>query len=137
LFKLSPFVSGVIVIGIQYSAYTAEVYRAGIDALPRGQWEAARALNFSTPDTWRRVVLPQAIPPILPALGNYLISMFKDTPQLLVIGLLGMAGVADSIGSETYEYAEPFVAVGILFVVVSFGCSLIVRRLESRFGRLT
>lgn len=137
LFTLSPFVTGVIVIGIQYSTYLAEVYRAGIDAVPRGQWEAARSLNFKTSDTWRRVVLPQAIPPIFPAMGNYLISMFKDVPQLLVIGLLDMAGEADALGSEFYQYTEPFVAAGIFYVILSFLSSLGVRRLEARFGRLT
>ncbi len=135
--KLSPFLSGIIVIGIQYAAYTAEVYRAGIDAVPTGQWQAARALNFSRADTWRRVILPKAIPPIFPALGNYLISMFKDVPQLLVIGVLGMAGTAQAIGSQTFKYGEPFVAAGIFFVVVSYASSLVVRRLEARFGRLT
>ncbi|MGH3503429.1 MAG: ectoine/hydroxyectoine ABC transporter permease subunit EhuD, partial [Nocardioidaceae bacterium] len=119
-FKLSPFLSGVIVIGIQYAAYTAEVYRAGIDGVPSGQWEAARALNFARVDTWRRVVLPQAIPPIFPALGNYVVSMFKDTPQLLVIGVMEMAATAKAIGSLTYEYGEPFVAAGIFFVVLSY-----------------
>jgi len=134
LFKLSPFVSGIIVIGIQYSTYTSEVYRAGIDGVPAGQWQAARALNFSRTDTWRRVILPQAIPPVLPALGNYLISMFKDTPQLLVIGVLDMVGVAKAIGSENYEYTEPMIAAGIFFIILSFLASLVVRRLESRFG---
>jgi polar amino acid transport system permease protein len=136
LFKLSSFVSGIIVIGIQYSAYTAEVYRAGIDAVPTGQWQAARALNFSPVDTWRRVVLPQAIPPIVPALGNYLISMFKDTPQLLVIGVLDLGGTAYSIGSSSYNYLEAFVAAGMYFLIVSYLSSLAVRRLEARFGQL-
>jgi polar amino acid transport system permease protein len=135
-FKLSSFLSGVIVIGIQYSAYTAEVYRAGIDAVPAGQWQAARALNFSKADAWRRLILPQAIPPILPALGNYLISMFKDTPQLLVIGVLGLGGTAYAIGSSTYSYFEAFVAAGIFFVIISYLASLVVRRLEARFGQV-
>jgi polar amino acid transport system permease protein len=134
--KLSSFISGVIVIGIQYSAYTAEVYRAGIDAVPAGQWQAARALNFSKTDVWRRLILPQAIPPIVPALGNYLISMFKDVPQLLVIGVLGLGGTAYAIGSTTYSYFEAFVAAGIFFVIISYLASLVVRRLEARFGRL-
>jgi len=133
-FRLSPFVSGIIVIGIQYAAYTAEVYRAGIDGVSTGQWQAARALNFSRPDTWRRIILPQAIPPVLPALGNYLISMFKDTPQLLVIGVLGMMGVANAIGSQSFQYTEPTVAAGIFFIVLSYLSSLVVRRLENRFG---
>ncbi|HET7305760.1 MAG TPA: ectoine/hydroxyectoine ABC transporter permease subunit EhuD [Segeticoccus sp.] len=136
-FKLDALLSGIIVIGIQYAAYTAEVYRAGIDAVPAGQWQAARALNFSRADTWRRIILPQAIPPIFPALGNYLISMLKDTPQLLVIGVLGMAGTAQAIGNQTYEYGEPMVVAGIIFVIASYILSLGVRRLEARFGRLT
>lgn len=135
--KFSPFVSGIIVIGIQYAAYTAEVYRAGIEAVPTGQWQAARALNFSAADTWRRVILPQAIPPILPALGNYVISMLKDTPNLLVIGVMGMAGVAHQIGGFNYKYGEAFVVVGIFFIVLSYVSSLVVRRLEARFGRIT
>ncbi|MGH3412637.1 MAG: ectoine/hydroxyectoine ABC transporter permease subunit EhuD [Marmoricola sp.] len=134
LFKLSPFVSGIIVIGIQYSAYTAEVYRAGIDGVPSGQWQAARALNLSQADTWRRIILPQAIPPVLPALGNYLISMFKDTPQLLVIGVLEMMGVVTNIGSQTYKYTEPIVAAGMFFIILSFLSSLLVRRMERPGG---
>lgn len=133
-FKLSPFVSGIIVIGIQYSTYTAEVYRAGIDGVPAGQWQAARALNFSRADTWRHVILPQAIPPVIPALGNYLISMFKDTPQLLVIGVLEMMNVAIAIGDQTYEYTEPIIAAGIFFIILSYLSSVAVRRLENRFG---
>lgn len=134
--RLSSFLSGVVVIGIHYSTYTSEVYRAGIEAVPAGQWQAARALNFSGADTWRRVVLPQAIPPIFPALGNYLISMFKDTPQLLAIGVLEMAGVANAIATQTYEATWPYLIAGIFFIILSYLASLVVRRLEARFGRL-
>src|SRR5690606_13471664 len=71
--SLSPFATGVIALGVHYACYTAEVYRAGIEAVPRGQWEAARALNLSPAATWRHVILPQAVPATLPMLGNYLI----------------------------------------------------------------
>lgn len=135
-FSLPAFESGFIVIGIQYAAYTSNVYRAGIDGIPSGQWQAARALNFSRADTWRRIILPQALPPIVPALGNYVISMLKDVPQLVVIGVVGMAGTAIAIGSSTYKYGEPFVAVGIFFIILSYAASLVVRRLEARFGQL-
>lgn len=133
---LSPFLTGVIVLGIHYATYTSEVYRAGIDAVPTGQWEASRALNFSHRDTWVHLILPQAIPPVVPALGNYLISMFKDTPQLLAIGLLEMVGTARSIGDTYYRYKEVFTAAGLIFIALSFASSLAVRRLENRFGQL-
>lgn len=134
--RVGWFGTAVIVLGIHYATYTSEVYRAGIEAVPGGQWQAARALNFSRGDTWRRVVLPQAVPPVMPALGNYLISMFKDVPQLLVIGVVDMAGTAEAISSQTYKAFEPFIAVGIIYVLLAYPSSLVVRRLEARYGQL-
>src|SRR6266536_2043340 len=98
--SLSALVTGIIGIGLNYSAYTAEVYRAGIEGVPRTQWEAARALNFTTVRTWTSVVLPQAVPAVIPALGNYLIAMFKDTPILSAIGIIEMLNRAKIIGSH-------------------------------------
>ena len=82
---LSPFVAGVIGLGLHFSTYTSEVYRAGIENVQKGQWEAARSLNYSAYHTWRFVILPQAIPPMFPPLANYLITMFKETPLLSAI----------------------------------------------------
>ncbi|MDA4635977.1 ABC transporter permease subunit, partial [Escherichia coli] len=73
---LSPLVAGVIGLGLHYGTYTAEVYRGGIDNVARGQWEAARACNLSAFQTWTRIILPQALPPMIPALANYFIAMF-------------------------------------------------------------
>jgi polar amino acid transport system permease protein len=132
---LSALWTGIIGIGINYSAYTAEVYRAGIEGVPKGQWEAARALNFSVWQTWTAIILPQAIPKVIPALGNYLIAMFKDTPILSSIGVLEMLEQAQIIGSETFRYLEPMTEVGLLFLLVSYPSSRLVRRLEARYGR--
>lgn len=132
---LSALVTGIIAIGINYSAYTAEVYRAGIEGVPRTQWEAARALNFSTTQTWTKVVLPQAVPAVIPALGNYLIAMFKDTPILSAIGIIEMLNRAEILGSQNFRYTEPFTAVGILFLLISYPSSVGVRALERRFGK--
>jgi polar amino acid transport system permease protein len=132
---LSALWTGIIGIGVNYSAYTAEVYRAGIEGVPRGQWEAARALNFSVWQTWTAIILPQAIPKVIPALGNYLIAMFKDTPILSSIGVLEMLEQAQIIGSETFRYLEPMTEVGLLFLLVSYPSSRLVRRLEARYGR--
>jgi polar amino acid transport system permease protein len=133
--SLSALVTGIIGIGINYSAYTAEVYRAGIEGVPRGQWEAARALNFSPVRVWTSVILPQAIPKVIPALGNYLIAMFKDTPILASIGVVEMLQRAQLIGSETFRYLEPMTIVGGLFLLLSYPSSRLLARLEARFGR--
>jgi polar amino acid transport system permease protein len=130
----SAFTTGVIVLGIHYATYTSEVYRAGIDSVPRGQWEAARAVNFSTADTWGRIVLPQAIPPIVPAMGNYLISMFKDTPQLLAIGVAEVLGTAREVGTVRFRFLEPLTIAALVFLVLSYASSLLVRQAERRWG---
>ena len=85
-FNLPALATGLIALGLHYGAYCSEVYRAGIEAVPLGQWDAAAALNLGRYRTWFRVILPQAILLEIPALGNYLIAMFKDTPMLSEIG---------------------------------------------------
>lgn len=132
---MSALLTGIIAIGINYSAYTAEVYRAGIEGVPRTQWEAARALNFSPLRTWTSVILPQSVPAVIPALGNYLIAMFKDTPILSAIGIIEMLGRAEIIGSQTFRYLEPVTIVGVLFLLISYPSSVFVRRLEHTFGQ--
>ena len=129
---LSSLVAGVLGLGIHYATYTSEVYRAGIEGVPRGQWEAATALNLSRTRTWWSVILPQAIRRVLPALGNYTISMFKETPLLLTIGVVELVGEAQKQGSEFYRYVEPYTMAGLLFLLLSYPCSVLVRRLERR-----
>lgn len=129
---LSPLVIGILALGLHYSCYAAEVYRAGIESVPRGQWEAARALNLSPAATWRRVILPQAVPPTLPVLGNYLIAMFKDTPLLAAITVMEMLQTAKLIGAESFRYLEPLTITGAVFLVVSLAASYLVRHLETR-----
>jgi len=131
-FKMSAFVTGVVALGVHYSTYAAEVYRAGIEAVPKGQWEAAVALNLPRSRVWTAVVLPQAIPRVLPALGNYTISMFKETPLLLAIGVLDVLNRAKEVGAETFRVVEPYTLAGVLFLLVSLPASLLVRRLERR-----
>ena len=127
-----PFLTGVIALGLHYSAYTSEVYRAGIDGVPRGQWEAATALNLSRYRTFRSVILPQAIPPVLPALGNYLVAMFKDTPMLAAITVNELLQSAKLIGAESFRYLEPLTMVGIFFLIASLASAHLIRTLEAR-----
>ncbi|WID99895.1 ectoine/hydroxyectoine ABC transporter permease subunit EhuD (plasmid) [Bosea vestrisii] len=127
---LPAFWTGTTVLGLQYAAYVSEVYRAGLDALPKGQWEAATALNLSKTRTYRTVVLPQMIPRVLPALGNYLISMMKDTPVLSTITVVEMLNLANRIGDRTFEYLVPLSMVGAIFFVLTCVCSALLRGLE-------
>lgn len=127
-----PLTTGIIVIGLNYSAYTAEVYRSGIEQLPKGQWEASKALSLPAARMWFRIVVPQAVRPIIPVLGNYLIMMFKDSAILSSITILELMGTSLQIGSNFYRYLEPITIAGLLYVIVSFPCSLLIRRLEQR-----
>ncbi len=130
--QFSALTTGVVALGVHYAAYCSEVYRAGLEAVPRGQWEAATALNLTRWQAYRRVVLPQAIPPVVPALGNYLVAMFKDTPLLSAITVLELLQRAKVIGAETFRYVEPLTLVGLLFLAVSLLAAAGVRALESR-----
>ncbi|MGW4871017.1 ectoine/hydroxyectoine ABC transporter permease subunit EhuD [Streptomyces chartreusis] len=128
----SALTTGVFAIGLHYSTYTMQVYRAGIEAVPVGQWEAATALNLSMTRTWRVVILPQAIRRVVPALGNYVISMLKDTPLLMAITVLDMLGRARLFSQENFQFTEPLTVIGVAFILISYLASLLLRALERR-----
>ena len=131
--SISPLAIGILALGLHYSCYAAEVYRAGIEAVPQGQWEAARALNLSSGSIWFRNILPQAVPPTIPVLGNYLIAMFKDTPLLAAITVMEMLQTAKLVGAETFRYLEPLTITGAIFLTVSLIASYGIRYLEVRY----
>jgi polar amino acid transport system permease protein len=133
--QFSALTTGTLAIGLHYSTYTAQVYRAGIEAVPKGQWEAATALSLPTHRTWIAVILPQAFRRVMPALGNYVIAMLKDTPILLAIGVLEMLNEARQFGAQTFQYTEPLTVVGIAFILIAYPASLLVRALERRLVR--
>ncbi|MGI5139767.1 ectoine/hydroxyectoine ABC transporter permease subunit EhuD [Streptomyces sp. CA-106110] len=131
----SALTTGVIAIGLHYSTYTMQVYRAGIEAVPAGQWEAATALSLSMRRTWTVVILPQAIRRVVPALGNYVISMLKDTPLLMAITVLDMLGEARLFSQQHFQFTEPLTVIGVAFVLISYPASLLLRALERRLVR--
>jgi polar amino acid transport system permease protein len=132
---LDAYMAGVIALSIHYGCYCSEVYRAGLEAVPRGQWEACTALNLSTWNTFKNIILPQAIPPIVPALGNYLVALFKDTPLLSAIAVLELVQTAKSLGSENFRYTEPMTIVGLIFLVMSLVSAMGIRWLERHLNR--
>jgi polar amino acid transport system permease protein len=132
---LSALTAGVLVLGVHFGTYTAESYRAGIDAVPRGQWDAAAALSIPRRETWIKVILPQAVPPILAAQGNWVLIMFKGTALLSTITVVEVVSKSQQIGSDHLRYLEPTVLVGIFFLAVSYPASVLVRIYERRISR--
>lgn len=132
--SLEPFTAGVLGLGIHYSTYLSEVFRSGIESVDPGQWEVATALNFTRKKTWTRIILPQAFPPILPVIGNYFITMFKETPLLSAITMVEILQTARNIGAGTFRYTEPFTIVGVLFLLLSYPASLLIRRMELKIA---
>lgn len=128
--------TGILGLGVHYSTYLSEIYRSGIDGVPRGQWEAATALNIGRRRLWTSIILPQALPPLIPAIGNRLIAMFKQSALLAAITVPEVLLVAREVGDERFSYLEAYTEVGLLFLAVSIVASQLVDRLERRFGQL-
>lgn len=131
---LPALTTGVIGLGLHYSTYYAEVYRAGIDGVPKGQWEACTSLSLPGRYTWQHVVLPQAIRRVLPALGNYAISMFKESPFLAFITVPELVQEARSLGAQHFDYVEPITLAGLIFLAASYPTAVLLRKLETRLG---
>ena len=132
---LSPLVAGTLGLGLHYGTYTAEVFRAGIDNVSKGQWEAAKACNLTAAQTWRHIIIPQAIPPMIPALANYFIAMFKETPLLSAITVVELMSQARSVANFNFRYLEPMTLVGLFFLVISLAASYLLNRIERRLQR--
>ena len=127
---LSAWVCAMITIGLHFGTYLSEVYRGALEGVPKTQWEACRALNFTTLYTYRRIVLPQAFPIATPGMGNYLVGIFKDTPLLSTIGVAELFHAATAVGGYHYRYLEPYTIVGIIFLVLSVPAAMGIRKLE-------
>jgi len=131
----SPYVSAILGLGIHFSTYISEVYRSGIEGVDQGQWEASQALNFTTKQKWLKIILPQAIPPTIPMLGNYLIIMFKEVPLAATIGVLGILELAKNYGARTWDYVEPLTIVALLFLLLSYPSAILISKLEKKLNR--
>jgi len=133
--KLAAWTSAMLTIGLHYGSYLSEVYRGALEAIPKQQWEASKALNFTTTRTYRRIILPQAFPVALPGMSNYLVGIFKDTPMLATIGVVELMQSANTVGSLTYRFLEPYTMVGVIFLIISLPTAMALRRLEKFVAR--
>lgn len=125
----------VLVLGLalHYGTYTSEGYRAGINSVAKGQWEASTALNLGPTTKWLRIIVPQAVPNVLPALGNNLIAAFKDAPMGgPVLAVPCMLFFANTIRADDFRSVEPFLLIGGGFLLVSIPAAWALRRLEER-----
>lgn len=132
--SLEPITILALGLGIHYATYCSEAYRAGINSVDKGQWEAATALNLGPVTGWTRVVIPQAVPNVLPALGNYLVAAFKDAPMGVAVNVHGVLFFADQVRNDTFRAAEPYLIAGLGFLMVSLPAAWLVRRLEKRIS---
>jgi len=131
---LPALAAGVIGLGLHYGTYLSEVYRAGIDGVPVGQWEAATALNLSKGSTWTRVILPQAFPRSIPAMSNYLIALFKDVPQLVAITVAEPFFLARELSAVTFRSTEAITMAGLAYLVAALILGYFGRLVERRYG---
>lgn len=132
--SLDPINILVIVLGIHYATYCSEGYRAGINSVPAGQWEAATALNLGPVTKWTRVIIPQAVPNVLPALGNYLVAAFKDAPLGYIVAVPELLFFANTVRGNDFRPTEPYILAGVGFLLVSIPAAWAVRRLERKIA---
>lgn len=132
---LSRLVPGIIVLSMNSGAYVAEIVRSGINAVPKGQTEAAYSLGIRPRQTMLKVILPQAIRNILPALGNEFVTIIKDSSLLATIGVMELYNGAQTTSSTTYQSLSPWLLVAVYYFVVTFITSRLVNLLERKLGK--
>jgi len=133
--RLSFMVAGLIVVSLNTAAYLTEVLRAGVESIDPGQEEAARSLGLTNSQTYRKVLLPQALKNMVPAIGNELVVNIKDTAVLSVIGVGELFYFGRSIAGATYRYTEAFVVVSIIYLVTVMIAVMVLRRVSEWFGK--
>lgn len=125
----------VAALAISYAAFVAEIFRAGIESVPRGQVEAARSLGLRPYRIYRHVILPQALRNAVPPLGNDLVALIKDSALVSALGVQDITQLGKVYSSSTFLFFETYNVVAFLYLVMTVGLSLIVRGLESRLKK--
>ena len=134
--RLSPFVAGLVGLSLHYIPFIAEVYRSGIQAIPKGQRDAAQALGLSRWMINRKVIFPQAFKIVIPALGNYFVSLVKDTSLLSVLTVTELVFAGELIAARTYDYFTEYTLVFIFYLALGSLAILAVQVVERRTAGL-
>ena len=132
-FKWNRFVAAIVALSINYAAYFAEIYRGGIESIPKGQYEAAKVLGYTGPQTFFRIVLPQVIKRIVPAMGNEVIRLVKDTAIFSVIGVSELLMVAKERQGALFSFVPLFIA-GLFYFIMNWAVSIGFRQLEKKLA---
>jgi His/Glu/Gln/Arg/opine family amino acid ABC transporter permease subunit len=133
-FSTTVFQSGVIAMTVQSSAYLTDVIRAGIQAIPKGQWQAADALGLATTSKWIDIVLPQAAKIVIPPLANVSIGYFKASATLALLSVGDLMTVASRVSTYSYKPIETMTVVGAIYLAMGYALSLLTYRLERVLG---
>lgn len=133
--RLRALEAGIIALGFNYGAYMTEIFRAGIQAVPRGQREAAQALGMPERLVMRRIVMPQAVRIVVPAIGNEFVAMIKDSALVSIIGVQELLWRADSIGTRHFRTLETLLIAALVYWILTIAFSFTQERLEARMGR--
>lgn len=134
---LSPLVGGIVALGVYYAAYLSEIFRGGLEGVPRGQYEAACAAGLSTATMYRHIVLPQAIRLALAATGNMVVDLLKGTSLMATIGGAELLTAGQNIVSETFRAMQTYLLVGAIYWLMCFPLSRLVVKYESALKRGT
>jgi His/Glu/Gln/Arg/opine family amino acid ABC transporter permease subunit len=128
--NLSPFSAGLITLGVNSTAYMTEIIRAGINAIPDGQWEACSALGYDTYTTLASVILPQTIKIVFPALTNEFIALLKQTSILSVIGLMELTKIGTNISAQTLDPLSAYTILAVIYLLLTTTVTIIAKKLE-------
>ncbi len=132
---IEPIVAGIVAIGLNSAAYTAELIRSGIESIDKGQWEAAKTLGLSRSLTMKKIILPQSFKRIIPPLASELIMLIKDSSLIYTLGGLELLGRAKVIGARNYEFIGPLVIATFIYLILTNIVSYFTRKLERRLSQ--
>ena len=127
--------AGIIALSLCYGAYMTEIFRAGIMSIDKGQWEASRSIGFKFGLTMRRIILPQAVPVIVPPLGNQFIAMLKDSSLVSVLGVWELMYLARTLGQRDFRHLEMLLTVAAIYWIMTIIFELIQTRIERYFQK--
>lgn len=128
-------VVGIAVFGLNSGAYVSEIMRGGLNSVDKGQLEAARSLGLSYPVSMIKIVIPQAFKNIIPTLGNEFITLIKETSVLSFISVVDLYAVFTIIGGKNYEFMIPYLVMALIYIVLVFIISIIVKMIEKAFAK--
>lgn len=129
----SSFIAAIVAFSINYAAYFAEIYRGGIEAIPQGQYEAAKVLGYTYPQTFFKIILPQVIKKIIPAMGNEVITLVKDTSLVTILSVQELMYFAKSSSNRMVSFT-PLLIAGIFYFVMNWLVSLVFTKIEKKLS---